>query len=219
MKLLAALFIVLTATSFADSGPEYQQGTLTKLASYDPLYELTGTRDHVWVLPCGKFQSGQTIEFRIAGDKAYIRRQNGKDYKCRISMTSTPNDPDSPTYKTGTILGYSIRRDPNAYGSGSNSSIWVREAKVYELKASDFIYQIDYCGAFQAGQFSPGQVLEFRVDENEGRLHVRHDGNKEYSCQLEGKWLPDATPARPSAAAPDQASEGARTNAREKIEH
>ncbi|HZR64242.1 MAG TPA: hypothetical protein VFA85_03785 [Terriglobales bacterium] len=191
MKLLATLLIVLTAMAFADTGSEYQKGTLTKQNSVDPMYELVGTKDHVWVRPCGEFQNGQAIEFRVAGDKAYIRRQNGKDYKCTISMTSVPNDANSPKYHTGTILGYSIRRDPNAYGTGTSSSIWIREAKVYDLKASDFIYKIDYCGSFQAGQFSPGQVLEFRVNENEGRLYVRHDGNKEYSCQLEGKRLPD----------------------------
>jgi hypothetical protein len=116
-------------------------------------------------------------------------------------MTSTPNEANSLSYQTGTILGYNIRRDPNAYGAGANSSIWIRDAKVYEVKASDFIYKIDYCGAFQAGQFSPGQVVEFRVNENEGRLYVRHDGNKQYSCQLEGKRLPDAS-------ARDQGSNG-----------
>lgn len=26
------------------------------------------------------------------------------------------------------------------------------------------IYQVDYCSAFQAGQFAPGQVVEFRVE-------------------------------------------------------
>lgn len=195
MRLLVVLLIALTAVAFADAGSEYQKGTLKKLSGIDPIYELLGAKDHVWVRPCGDFQSGQAIEFRIAGDKAYIRRQNGKDYKCSVSMTSEPNDANSSTYQTGTILGYNIRRDPNPYGGGDNSGIWMREAKVYDLKAPDFIFKIDYCGSFQAGQFSPGQVLEFRVDENQGRLYVRHDGNKEYSCQLEGKRLPDTAPA------------------------
>jgi hypothetical protein len=84
---------------------------------------------------------------------------------------------------------------------------------VYELKASDFIYKIDYCGSFQAGQFSPGQVLEFRVNEDEGRLYVRHDGDKEYSCQLEGKRLPDAAAAQPATSSPDTSSADAKPSA------
>lgn len=34
-----------------------------------------------------------------------------------------------------------------------------------------------------------GQVVQFRVDSDDDRLYVRHDGSKEYSCQLEGTRL------------------------------
>jgi hypothetical protein len=77
---------------------------------------------------------------------------------------------------------------------------WTRHAKVYELRGPDLIYQVDYCGAFQAGQFSPGQEVEYRLDEKEGRLYIRHDVRKAYSCQLEGTRLPDnAAPPAPAA--------------------
>jgi hypothetical protein len=77
---------------------------------------------------------------------------------------------------------------------------------------------VDYCGAFQAGQFTPGQVVEFRVSAGEGRLYIRHEANKEYSCQLEGTRKPDALPgaavqtaaASTGAAAPAAASSTAR---------
>jgi hypothetical protein len=70
-----------------------------------------------------------------------------------------------------------------------------------ELKGPTLIYQIDYSGAFQAGKFSPGQEIEFRANEKEGRLYIRHDVDKEYSCQLEGTRLPE-TPAPVAAASP-----------------
>ena len=112
----------------------------------------------------------------------------------------------------GTVLGYSIRRDIKVGGGGGATQVYSydRKAKVYELQGPDLIYQVDYCGAFQAGHFAPGQAVEFRVDKVAGRLYIRHDGNKEFSCQLEATRKPDAEPgaavqsaaASPGSAAP-----------------
>ena len=49
-------------------------------------------------------------------------------------------------------------------------------------------------GAFQAGNFAPGQTVEYRVDEQ--RLYIRHE-DKEYRCQIEGTLKPeDAKPSQ-----------------------
>jgi hypothetical protein len=61
---------------------------------------------------------------------------------------------------------------------------------VYELQGVDQVYLIDYCGAFQAGKFSLGQVVNYRVDEadkDDMRLYIRRDDRKEYNCKIEGK--------------------------------
>jgi len=48
------------------------------------------------------------------------------------------------------------------------------------------IYEITYCGSFQAGQFRAGQVVEFHVEGD--RLYIRHDNDKEYDCQMVGSY-------------------------------
>lgn len=84
-------------------------------------------------------------------------------------------------YATGTILGYKVRRDTVEKST--------RLAKVYELRGTNLLYLIDYCGSFQAGKFSPGEIVKYRVDSGDDRLYILHDGNKEYGCQLEGMRL------------------------------
>jgi len=204
------LVLLLSAAIFAES-PRYQKGTVTAKAGGVGQYEINTGEFKVGVGRCGKIQGGQEIDVRIDGDKVYIRRDSGGEYRCDI-VTRTGNrvafEPPPPSYLKGTILGYGVRRDTH-YSSGANGSVssWNRKAKVYELKGPELIYRVDYCGAFQAGQFSPGQVVDFRVAEKEGRLYIQHDLNKEYSCQLEGTRLPDnAVVAAPLTASPSAAS-------------
>jgi hypothetical protein len=111
----AVLFILLSATAlFAETTSGYQKATVTKQAGATTLYEFGGTADRVLVKPCGQLQAGQSIEFRVAGDKAYVRRESGGEYKCTITMRVVSVDANaSPTYQKGTILGYGIRRDIN----------------------------------------------------------------------------------------------------------
>lgn len=104
------------------------------------------------------------------------------------------------TYQKGTITGWNIRVDSNTSGGGGNSPVSTinRRAKVYELKGSNLIYKVDYCGMFQAGNFSIGQAVDYRVDSE--RLYILHDGNKEYSCKIEGtKSADDAKSEAPAA--------------------
>ena len=122
----------------------------------------------------------------------YIHREDGKEYKCaiRAKLSSNPDAvaPPATMWRSGTILGYeSLYRTSRASYGG------VRRANVYELRGPDLIYLVDFCGAFQAGQFKSGQVVEFRVDAE--RLYIRHDNDKEYNCQIEGKQkLEEAQP-------------------------
>lgn len=106
-----------------------------------------------------------------------------------LFLTGTLFAKAKPVYQKGTILGYEIRRDnePNdVYFDADDFLTFARYVKVYELRGGNFIYQVDYCGAFHPGKFSVGQVVEYRVNEGAQRLYIRHDGNKEYSCQIEG---------------------------------
>lgn len=205
-----AIFLALiTATAVgADSTPTYEKGTLAKqLSSGHKSYDLKGDVKSYRINNCGDFQDGQQVDYRVDGSNIYIRREGSKDYKCNIEATYEPNtQPTLPlTYEKGTIEGFETQRH-----YGANNS--VRKAKVYELHGLDLIYRIDYCGAFQAGQFSPGQVVEYRVVASENRLYILHDTDKEYSCQIEGRRKPENTntetaaqSAAPSPAAPTSA--------------
>ena len=102
-------------------------------------------------------------------------------------------DKTTPTYQKGTITGWDKRTDIK----GNGNETLTRNKKVYELKGTDLIYQVDYCGAFQAGKFMTGQAVDYRVDGE--RLYIRRDDGKEYKCKIEGtKAIEGAKPATPS---------------------
>jgi hypothetical protein len=94
-------------------------------------------------------------------------RATGKEIKCPTIVVSGGAKPVA--YSKGTIAGYDIRLFP----AGNN----VRKAKIYDLRGSDLLYQIGFCGAFQAGEFTTGQVVDFRLDGQ--RLYILHDNDKE----------------------------------------
>jgi len=224
---LIALFLTTTAIANDTPASGYQKGTITQ--DFSPAhksYDLKDGSNGYQINNCGDFQDGQVVDYRVKEDKLYIRRDDGKEYKCSIEakLGTTVDDsaPIARTYQKGTIGGYEVRRDTHIGGGGGGGngmpgnpvSTWTRHAKVYELHGVDLIYKVDYCGAFQAGQFAPGQVVEYRVDGD--RLYIRHDNNKEYSCQLEGTIKPDNAktedsgktdaPAPPASAAPAASS-------------
>ena len=182
----------------ADSAPGYQKGTLAKqFSSPRKFYDLKGNPKSYQINNCGDFQDGQEVDYRVDGEKVYIRRESGKEYKCNIlgKYEASRETGQAPTYQKGTIEGFDTQR----HYSGNNT---VRKAKVYLLYGPDLIYRIDYCGSFQAGQFSPGQVVEYRVADSEKRLYILHDSDKEYGCQIEGRRKlenPNQEVARPEA--------------------
>jgi len=113
-----------------------------------------------------------------------------------MATIATSADKTPPTYQKGTIAGYDTRLDKWNMGSNSNS----RRAKVYELKGTDLVYQIDYCGAFQGGKFEAGQAVDYRVDGE--RLYILREDGKEYKCKIEGKKAVEGSkPDAPSTAA------------------
>jgi hypothetical protein len=109
------------------------------------------------------------------------------------------SDKTPHTYQKGTIRGWENRSDIWGAGIvGTDAEGVPRKVTVFELKGTDLVYLIDYCGAFQVGQFGLGQAVDYRVDG--GRLYVRRDDGKEYKCKIAGqKTLQDAKTVAPSA--------------------
>ena len=105
---------------------------------------------------------------------------------------------DAAHLSEGTITGWDKRTDIR---SGAKGETVTRNKKVYELKGADLVYQVDYCGAFQAGKFTAGQAVDYRVDGE--RLYIRRDDGKEYKCKIEGtKATEGAKTDAPSTSAP-----------------
>ncbi|MGO9864287.1 MAG: hypothetical protein ACLPLR_11805 [Terriglobales bacterium] len=195
--LRTALFVSLIATIAAGADKTYQKGTVTKNPGNHVAYDLSGPGVHKLIGNCADFQTGQTVDYRVEGNKVYIRQENGKEYKCNVEATYDASPEETPiTYQKGTIMGFFTRYDP--WGNGA------RRAKAYELKGPDMVYEIDYCGSFQAGEFQTGQAVDYRVDASDKdhkRLYIRRDDGKEYNCKVEGTRLVEGTkPEAPSTA-------------------
>jgi len=104
---------------------------------------------------------------------------------CAVGSDKTPH-----TYQKGTIKGWENRTDIWGAGIvGTDGEGVPRKVTVFELKGADLVYLIDYCGAFQAGQFGLGQAVDYRVDSD--RLYIRRDKGKEYKCKIEGQKTPE----------------------------
>ena len=112
--LRTALFVLLAATiAVSDkTPPTYQKGTVkawdirvdsdtsggtgdipvTTTKRRAKVYELNGDDliykiDYCGPFQAGKFDIGQVVECRVNGDRLYIRREDGKKYKCKIEGT------------------------------------------------------------------------------------------------------------------------------------
>ena len=90
-----ALFVLLIAIFAPAAGktlPAYQKGTLTRVSDTRKSYELKGPGTDKYFSNCGDFQTGQVVDYRVEGEKVYIRGENGKEYKCRVMGTSLASD-------------------------------------------------------------------------------------------------------------------------------
>lgn len=209
-----ALFIFLMTTMAAGADrtpPTYQKGTILNISRNHASCELEGINIRKLISNCGNFQSGQPVDYRVKGDKVYIRRESGKEYKCSIEGT-IEDVADKTTYQQGTITGW--EKGTDIYWVGTHGETFPRDKTVYELKGTDMVYRIDNCGSFQAGKFSLGQTVNYRVDEadeDDRRLYISRGNGEEYKCKIEGQKMleraktdmPSTTPAAaPPAAAP-----------------
>jgi len=121
-----------------------------------------------------------------------------------LAKFAVGSDGTVPTYQKGTIKGWDKGTDMGPFLDGNGEPL-PRKKTIYELKGVDFVYLVDYCGAFQAGKFELGQAVDYRVDETNKedlRLYIRRDNGKEYKCKIEGKKVvedakPAALPAKP----------------------
>lgn len=184
-----ALLICLSAVvATAGDTPAYQKGTVTKKfvapaeSTAQVYYDLQAESKTYQIKICADFEDGKSVDFRVKGGTVFIRSDAGNDIKC--PMATVFGNPVA--YKKGTIEGYDTRKD---YYSDANGTMSARKAKVYELHGADMIYKVDYCGMFQAGQFTAGQAVDYRVAGE--RLYILHDGVKEYSCKIEGTRSPE----------------------------
>lgn len=222
IKLRLAFFVILLSiillsvgVAAAENTPTYQKGSITISGVNPKSYDLKGADKGYQISHCGDFQNGQQVDYRVKEDerKVYISHQGAKEYKCSIEATMehwSGVEPPPLTFVKGTIEGFETRRDTSVGGGGAvgNSSFPVssrtRLVKVYRLHGPDLIYKVDYCGAFQAGQFTAGQEVEYRPAGN--RLYIRHDNDKEYDCQVEGTEKPESTSSAPKPAQPGDSS-------------
>lgn len=199
MARLTTFILLLSALVFANDTSTYEKGTITKKFGAVPdwpahaYYELQGSQRSYQVKICADFSDGESVAFRLKGNTIFIRTHDGKDMKCPAAMVTG----EAVTYSKGTIAGY----ETLFVGRGG-------KVKVYDLRGPDLIYQIASCGAFQAGEFTTGDVLEYRVVAE--RVYVQHQ-NSEYSCKLQGTLklsefrpadsAPSSVAAAPSATA------------------
>jgi hypothetical protein len=168
------IFLMTTMAAGADTTPPtYQKGTIVNISRNHASCELEGIGVRKLISNWGNSQSGQQVDYRLKGDRVYIRRQGGKEYKCSIEGT-IENVADKITYQQGTIKGW--EKGTDIYWVGAHGETFPRDKTVYELKGADMVCLIDYCGSFQAGKFSLGQTVNYRVDEtdkNDRRLYIQ----------------------------------------------
>lgn len=185
MSRTALLVFLLAAIAIAADTPTYQKGTIKKNFAAEPgasaqAYYALQTDAHVYELKiCGSFADGQSVEFRVKDRNIFIRGEGGKEIKCPEQPISGIAKPI--TYTKGTIEGFERTL-------GNDTRNLKRQSKVYTLRGPDMLYLVDFCGAFQAGEFVAGQAVEYRVDGE--RLYILHDNEKEYNCKIEGTHLP-----------------------------
>jgi len=214
----ALIVLLLTTIAIADDTPAtgYQKGTIKQdFSATHKSYELMSGDTGYEISNCGDFQNGQVVDYRVKETKVYIRRDDGKEYRCTIEATleRPESSPDADSagaiqYQKGTIEGYEVR-----YLTSEGSLGGVRKVKAFDLRGPDSLYEIAFCGSFSAGQFTAGQVVEYHVSGD--RLSIRHDNNKEWSCQIVAKVKPEeAKPAEESAQSAASSSAEPRSTAK-----
>jgi hypothetical protein len=120
---LFVLLVTMIATAADKTQPTYQKGTITgwekatdirggvganngTATRNKKVYALQGTDlvyriDYCGAFQAGKFQTGQAVDFRVDGERLYIRRDDGKEFKCKVEGTKAAESakPDAPAAK------------------------------------------------------------------------------------------------------------------------
>src|SRR6266567_799086 len=158
-----AIFIFLMTTMAAGAEktpPTYQKGTILNISSDHASCELEGIGIRKLISNCGNFQSGQPVDYRLKGDRVYIRREGGKEYKCSIEGT-IENVADKTSYQQGTIKGW--EKGTDIYWVGAHGETFPRDKTVN--------YRVD------------------ETDKDDRRLYISRDNGEEYKCKIEGQKM------------------------------
>src|SRR5207248_6292266 len=68
------IFLMTTMAAGADKTPRtYQKGTILNISRNHASCELEGIGIRKLISNCGNFQSGQPVDYRLKGDRVYIR--------------------------------------------------------------------------------------------------------------------------------------------------
>ena len=101
------IFLITKIAAGADkTPPTYQNGTISNISWNHASCELDGVGIRKLISNCGALQSGQPVDYRVKGNKVYIRRESGKEYKCGIVGTIESNAAGETAYQQGTIKGW-----------------------------------------------------------------------------------------------------------------
>lgn len=196
--LITCCWLSLTAVAYCSDKPAatYEKAIIAITPTAKKMICKVQTQELAYQFSkCQELRDGEAVEYRLAERTLYIRTSDAKELKRSLEATELKHDPNNvPTiWLRGTIQGYSVHKEisgNNNSQSGLNIAFGGGKIKVYELHGAEANFLIDRCGSFQAGKFAPGQEVEYRVDGE--RLYVRHHGDKEYACQIEGRSLPDS---------------------------
>jgi len=213
--IVCCLLGLTTAAYCADkTANTYQKGSIAIIpSSKNATCKLQTQEGAYQISKCQDLHDGEAVEYRVQEQTVFIRTSDAKELKRRIEATELKSDPNYKpiVWLKGTIQGYSVQKEFSAYHGAQSgfSAVFGKKVKVYELHGAEADYLIDHCGSFQAGTFAPGQEVEYRLDGE--RLNIRHDGNQEYACQIEGRGLPNA-PKPPDGAKPGTTSGSTQQN-------
>ena len=71
-------------------------GTVMSAPGHKKFYELKGAGIVYQIDDCGSFAAGQAVDYRVDKKRIYIRRENGKEHKCRIEGARTETSSTAP---------------------------------------------------------------------------------------------------------------------------
>jgi len=123
-RIVSSVLLAATMAAGADkTPPTYQHGTITgwntqngsvtgaatgrSIARHKDVYDLKGVEatyqfDDCGALRTGKFEAGQSVDYRVDGKRIYVRRSDGKEYKCKIEGVNAVEGQKPETTTTAT---------------------------------------------------------------------------------------------------------------------